>query len=202
MDSLNRKASGLASNKKAPREGETYRPPLTISREALLDAGGDAHFREILYLMVKAFGRLNDCRDAFGRAINLTGSQFAVLMGAAYTQGETGVTIANLAAHVQLAATHVTTEVGRLVNRGLLEKRDNPEDRRSVLVRLTAPGEQAVQDLAPFMRSINDILFEGVGRREFAELEKFLVRFAQQTDLALAEIRRREKREGSDPTSA
>ncbi len=192
----------MASKKTAPREGETYRPPLTISRDALLVAGGDAHFREILYLMVKAFGRLNDCRDAFGRAIDLTGSQFAVLMGAAYTQGETGVTIANLAAHVQLAATHVTTEVGRLVNRGLLEKRDNPEDRRSVLVRLTGPGEKAVQDLAPFMRSINDILFEGVGRREFAELEKFLVRFAQQTDLAMAEIRRREKAEGLEPTSA
>jgi len=199
---MNRKASALASNKKAPREEGTSRPPLTISREALLDAGGDAHFREVLYLMVKAFGRLNDCRDAFGRAINLTGSQFAVLMGAAYTQGETGVTIANLAAHVQLAATHVTTEVGRLVNRGLLEKRDNPEDRRSVLVRLTAPGEQAVQDLAPFMRSINDILFDGVGRSEFAALEKFLVRFAQQTDLALAEIRRREKREGPAPASS
>ncbi|MDB5546217.1 MAG: hypothetical protein JWO64_3366 [Hyphomicrobiales bacterium] len=189
----------MAPKKKAPRDGETYRPPLTISRTALLDASGDAHFREILYLMVKAFGRLNDCRDAFGRAINLTGSQFAVLMGAAYTQGETGVTIANLAAHVQLAATHVTTEVGRLVNRGLLEKRDNPEDRRSVLVRLTGAGEQAVHDLAPFMRTINDILFDGVGRREFGELETFLVRFTQQTDLALAEIRRRETDDRSKP---
>lgn len=200
---MNRKVSGLASKRKTPvaqGEGESYRPPLTISRMALLNSSGDAHFREILYLMVKAFGRLNDCRDAFGRAIDLTGSQFAVLMGAAYTQGRTGVTIANLAAHVQLAATHVTTEVGRLANRGLLEKRDNPDDRRSVLVRLTQAGEQAVQELAPFMRSINDILFDGMGRREFAELETFLVRFTQQTDLALAEIRRREKGEGLKPT--
>lgn len=193
---MSRKGPGLALKRKAPaarRKGESFRPPLTVSREALLDATGDAHFREILYLMVKSFGRLLDCRDAFGRAIDLTGSQFAVLMGVAYTQGETGVTIANLAAYIQLAATHVTTEVGRLANRGLLEKRDHPEDRRSVLVRLTPAGEQAVEDLAPFMRSINDILFDGVGRRDFAALESFLVRFAQQTELALAEIRRREK---------
>ncbi|MDB5642298.1 MAG: MarR family transcriptional regulator [Hyphomicrobiales bacterium] len=186
----------MAAKRKAPveeRASEGFRPPLTISRKALLDAQGDAHFREILYLMVTAFGRLLACRDAFGRSADLTGSQFAVLMGAAYTQGATGVTIAALAAHVQLAATHVTTEVGRLVTRGLLEKQNNPKDRRSVLVRLTGEGEQVVQGLAPFMRSINDILFDGVGRQEFAELEQFLVRFARQSDLALSEISRREK---------
>jgi len=175
------------------REGEVYVPPLTISCDALLDPGGDAHFREVLYLMVKAFGRLSDCRDAFGRAVGLTGSQFAVLMGTAYTQAERGVTIAKLAEHVQLAATHVTTEVGRLVDRNLLEKRNNPDDRRSVLVRLTSSGEQAVQGLAPFVRAINDILFDGVGTREFAKLETFLTRFAQQAELALSEIKRREK---------
>jgi DNA-binding MarR family transcriptional regulator len=114
-------------------------------------------------------------------------------MGVAYTQVDTGVTIASLALHVQLAATHVTTEVGRLVTRGLLEKRDNPKDRRSVLVRLTKAGERTVQDLAPFMRSINDILFDGVERRDFAALATFLVRFSRQADLALAEIRHREK---------
>lgn len=170
-------------------------PPLTTSRADLLDAEGDAHFREAIYLMVKVFGRLLDCRDAFGRAVDLTGSQFAVLMGVARMQGERGVTIARLAEHVQLAATHVTTEVGRLVTRRLLEKRNNPEDGRSVLVSLTQQGERAVVELAPFMQSINDILFEDVGARDFAEMKRFLTRFAQQTDLALAEIRRREGRE-------
>lgn len=178
---------------RARREREAYVPPHTTSLEPLLGSNGDAHFREVLYLMVKAFGRLSYCRNAFGREAGLTGSQFAVLIGAAYTQGETGVTIAKLAEHVQLAATHVTTEIGRLVSRNMLEKRNNPDDRRSVLVQLTPRGEQAVQGLAPFMRAINDILFDGVGAREFAGLDKFLTRFVLQTELALAEIKRREK---------
>jgi DNA-binding MarR family transcriptional regulator len=199
MSERRRKGQGLTASKNSPkarRAVKPFHPPLTISHEPLLGADGDAHFREILYLMVKVFGRLLDCRDAFGRAANLTGSQFAVLMGTAYTQGQAGVTIAALAAHVQLAATHVTTEVGRLVTRGLLEKQSHPHDGRSVLVRLTGAGEQAVQDLAPFMRSVNDILFDGLGRREFAQLESFLTHFAQQTDLALAEIHKRESRDG------
>lgn len=173
-------------------QAQSFHPPLTISHEALLADDSDAHFREVLYLMVKAFGRLIDCRDAFGRAVDLTGSQFAVLLGVAYMQGESGVNIAALAGHVQLAATHVTTEVGRLADRGLLVKRNNPHDRRSVLVRLTEDGERSVQELAPMMRAVNDILFDGVSRRDFAALETFLVRFARQTDLALAEIKRRE----------
>lgn len=185
----------MAARKKTPvtpPAGDAFKPPLTTSRTDLLDAEGDARFRETIYLMVKVFGRLIACRDAFGRAADLTGSQFAVLMGTAYTQGESGVTIVRLAEHVQLAATHVTTEVGKLTRRRLLEKRINLEDRRSVLVRLTKQGERAVEGLAPFMQSVNDILFEGTGPRDFADLQRFLIRFARQTDLALDEIKRHE----------
>lgn len=178
--------------KKTRRDARAFKPPLTISNPSLLDAEGDGRFRQIVYLMVTTFGRLLDCRDAFGRAVGLTGSQYAVLIGTAYTQGSDGVTIGQLADHVQLAATHVTTEVGRLCRRGLLEKRDNPQDRRSVLVRLTREGEARVRDLAPFVRDVNDILFEGVSDKGFDDLERFLTRFARQTERAIAEIRARE----------
>jgi DNA-binding MarR family transcriptional regulator len=169
-----------------------YQPPLTISREPLLDKNGDGHFRETLYLLVLALGRLLACRDAFGRAVNLTGSQFAVLIGVAYTQETRGVTIGGLAAHIQLASTHVTTEVGRLCRLGLLTKVVNPDDGRSVLVCLTPRGEHGVEQLAPFMRSVNDVLFETVTRREFEELFRFFERFAKRSEAALELIRERE----------
>ncbi|MDB5597546.1 MAG: MarR family transcriptional regulator [Hyphomicrobiales bacterium] len=169
-----------------------FRPPATVSHAALLDADGDSAFRETLYLMVTAFGRLQACRDAFGRAADLTGSQFAVLMGTAYTQGERGVTIRQLAAHVQLAATHVTTEVGRLCRLGLLVKRPNAQDGRSVLVSLTSRGEQRLVDISPFVRAINDLLFAGTDRTQFSELDRFLTRLVSNADLALDEIRRTE----------
>jgi DNA-binding MarR family transcriptional regulator len=142
--------------------------------------------------MVTTFGRLLSCRDAFGRAVDLTGSQFAVLMGAAYTQGESGVTIRRLAEHVQLAATHVTTEVGRLCRLGLLKKGLNHDDRRSVLVQLTPRGEQKVEELAPFMRKVNDLLFAGINRAQYEQLNEFLALFVANTDRALEEIHDRE----------
>jgi DNA-binding MarR family transcriptional regulator len=183
---------GTRAGAAAAKAGGPFVLPPTVSHQALLEPEGDAAFRQVLYLMVTAFGRLQTCRDAFGRSVGLTGSQFAVLIGTAYTQGEAGVSIGQLAEHVQLAATHVTTEVGRLVRRGLLQKRLNPDDRRSVLVRLSARGEQRLLELSPFVRSVNDLLFDGIDRAQFLQVGAFLGRFVKNTEAAVAEIRRRE----------
>jgi MarR family transcriptional regulator, organic hydroperoxide resistance regulator len=191
-----RTGRGAGKRRETPAANVFTLPP-TVSHKALLDPQGDAAFRQTLYMMVTSFGRLQTCRDAFGRAVDLTGSQFTVLIGAAYTQGENGVTIRHLAEHVQLAATHVTTEVGRMCRLGLLKKRVNTQDRRSVLVQLTPKGEQRLIELTPFVRAVNDILFAGVGREQFRELDTFLTLFVGNTELALDEIRRREKGETS-----
>ena len=170
-----------------------FTPPLTVSHAALLHSGGDVAFRETLYLMVLTFGRLITCREAFGRALGLTGSQFAVLIGAAYAQGHDGVSIRALADHVQLASTHVTTEVGRLIRKGLLVKAVNPRDRRGVLVTLSPKGEVAVRAVSPFLRRVNDLLFKDVRRQDFAAVSRFLDGFALNSERALEEIGRSER---------
>lgn len=192
-----RKRASVPAAKASPKAEKTspagcFAVPLTVSHPAMLSAGQDGAFRETLYLMVLALGRLLTCREAFGRALDLTGSQFAVLIGTAYQQNGAGVTIRALADHVMLAPTHVTTEVGRLIRKGLLVKRPNTDDRRSVLVSLSPRGEAAILELAPFLRKINDLLFEGVSRSEMAAVSSFLERFVSNSDNALAEIRRSE----------
>ena len=170
-----------------------FEMPHTVSHVALLKNGGDEAFRQTLYLMVLAFGRLQSCREAFGRAMALTGPQFAVMIGTAYRQKADGVSIRELADHVQLAASHVTTEVGRLIRKGLLIKRPNARDRRGVLVRLSRRGEAALLGVAPLVRAVNDLLFRNVTRKDFAVISRFLRMFALNTELALAEIRGREQ---------
>src|SRR5262245_27224860 len=100
---MRRKADGEA----LPRRQGKFKPPLTVSHMRLLEQGSDFAFRDTIYLMVLALGRLLGCRDAFGRGVGLTGSQFAVLLGVAYQQGDKGVTIRDLSDHVHLASTHV-----------------------------------------------------------------------------------------------
>lgn len=201
---MNREESArmATSRKKVGKErppGVTMRrvrefvPPATVTLSPMLKSGGDVGFRETLYLMALAFGRLNACREAFGRTLGLTSSQFIVLIGTAYRQGGEGVSIRGLADHTQLAATHVTTEVGRLIGKGLLIKRASTSDRRSVLVRLSPKGEEAVRTVNPLLRRVNDLLFADVSREEFAGVSRFLERFTLNSEYALAEIRRSDR---------
>jgi DNA-binding MarR family transcriptional regulator len=183
----------MARPKRTARPAAVSAPfhmPRTVSRPDLLSGGSDEPFRQTLYLMVLAFGRLIACREAFGRVMSLTGSQFAVMVGTAYRQKSDGVSIRELSEHVQLASTHVTTEVGRLIRKGLLIKRANTRDRRGVLVKLSRKGETALLQVAPFVRAINDLLFENVERKDFAAVTRFLGLFAENSERAMTEIKR------------
>jgi DNA-binding MarR family transcriptional regulator len=188
-----RKTNSERSSNVLSQRGKEFVPPATITLPAMLVAGTDVSFRETLYLMVFAFGRLVSCREAIGRHLSLTASQFIVLIGTAYRQGVEGVSIRALADHTQLAATHVTTEVGRLIDKGLLTKSANTQDRRGVLVRLTSKGEAAIRAVNPLLRRVNDRLFQNISREDFAVVSRFLSTFALNTEDALAEIRRADR---------
>src|SRR4051794_8923463 len=190
MKTSAKKASSRRPNNALPQRGRAFVPPPTITLPPMLKSGGDVAFRETLYLMALTFGRLHTCREAFGRALGLTASQFIVLIGTAYQQGSEGVSIRALADHTQLAATHVTTEVGRLIDKGLLTKSANTRDRRGVLVRLTPKGEAAIRDINPLLRRVNDCLFQNIAREDFAVVARFLSTYALNSENALAEIRR------------
>ena len=193
------KSSRKTAATPAPRTPvRAFAPPLTVSHGPLLDAGSDRAFRELLYLMAFAFDRLQSCREAFARRAGLTGSQFAVLFGVAFLQRDRGVTVRDLADHVHLASTHVTTEVGRLVGIGLLQKIPHPEDGRSVLVTLTPDGERSVTAVAPTIREVNDLLFKDIGRDDVEQARSYLTQLVLNSEFALAALRRIDQSEQLD----
>src|SRR5690348_7506399 len=110
-----------------------FRVPHTITRNDYFRDGTDEWFREAIYTCVRGLRGLLGCREVFAGRLGITGSQFAVLMGVAYRQGGEGVSIGEVARHVALGPTHVTTEIGRLIGAGFVVKRPNPDDGRSVL---------------------------------------------------------------------
>jgi DNA-binding MarR family transcriptional regulator len=182
-------------------KNDAYRPPVTISRKEFLVQGSDAEFRRSIYAMVQSVGRLLACRDAFGKELNLTPSQFVVLMGVAHAQGSGGVTIRDLADHVALASTHVTTEVRRLEEAGLLVKRPSPVDKRSVRVFLQPRGEQQVARVAPFIRLVNDVLFEDIDPDALKTAQHVARQLILNSESALAEIRKHLLRKEQSPAA-
>ena len=169
---------------------KTYRPPVTITRSDFLVEGSDSDFRRSIYAMIQCVGRLLACRDAFGRELELTPSQFAVLMGVAHTQGAEGITIRELSEHVALASTHVTTEVGRLERAGLLTKRPSSTDGRSVCVSLLPHAEMQIARVTPFIKLVNDVLFRGIDAHALGVVHQVARQLILNSETALAEIRR------------
>ena len=53
---------------------------------------------------------------------------------------------------------------------GLLRKRSNPQDRRGVLLTLTAAGRLEIDRLSAEIRAINDMFFGSLDRKSFAAL--------------------------------
>lgn len=184
---------GMLSMSRSRKDGAVFSPPSTVTLEAMLRGGNDRHFRETVFLMVRALSHLEFCREAFGKRTGLTGSQFATLVGVAHCQGKNGVTIRDLAKHVRLAATHIATEVSRLEAKGLLLKRANQEDRRSVLVRLSTDGGKLFKELTPFMRDVNDILFNKFTSTDMDRLRAILLKFSDNGDRAAEFIKRKGK---------
>jgi len=67
----------------------------------------------------------------------------------------------------------VTTEVGKLIDKGLLTKSANLHDRRSVLVRLSPAGEKAIGEVTPLVRAVNDILFQHIRAKNLTTIVEF-----------------------------
>ncbi|MDP2358040.1 MAG: MarR family winged helix-turn-helix transcriptional regulator [Beijerinckiaceae bacterium] len=156
----------------------------------------------MIYALVQGVSRLSTFREIFGRQIGVTPSQFAVLLSVAHCQGRSGVAIRSLADHAAMAATHVTTEVGRLSRKGLVKKKPSPTDGRSVLVLLTSKGEAAIDGLVPFMRGVNDTLFKDLDAATMTIVYAFSKRLLINAEAAMAEVCKRELEDEMDQTRA
>lgn len=180
---------------------ETF-PPLTISRPDLREGESDARFRQTLYRLIEAASRLSGLREGFGRHIQLTASQFLVIVAAAYHDASGGITIIGLSQSIGLAPPHVTTEVGRLIRRGLLEKQPHERDRRSVLVRLSPAGRVAIERVLPVVRQINDVLFDGISAEDLATARRVSEALIRNSDYAALALRQILDTEAQSPTTA
>ena len=151
-----------------------YHPPLTVTRRALLVRGSDVEFRRLIYRLLLVEERLRHVRAFLGRRIGLTGPQYTLLITVAYLQGATGIAVQSLAKNLRVSSAFITAESRRLVERGLLAKRTNPQDSRSTLLSVTAAGRRRLGELVPELRTVNDAFFARVSAPSLRHAMRFL----------------------------
>jgi DNA-binding MarR family transcriptional regulator len=159
--------------------------PLSISRPAMLTDGTDREFRRLIYRMIITESRLIDIRKAIAARVGVTAPQYTMMMAILHMQDRHGISIGDLAGYLEVTGPHVTGEVRKLADRGLVRKAANPKDGRGVLVQLSPEGKKRLTRAFTFIRSVNDILFDGVTAEQFRTLVRFNGKFIRNTSLAL-----------------
>jgi DNA-binding MarR family transcriptional regulator len=163
-----------------------YRPPLTASRPELLDGGNDETFRKLIHETLAFATRIQEIRGRFAELLGLSDTGYSILIAVAHLGTDTDIGINGIADYLHLTGAFVTNEVAKLVNRQLLDKKDDPNDRRRVILTITTKGKQALEQLAPTQTKVNDILFETLSAAEFKAQVKIMTRMVGCGDRALA----------------
>lgn len=143
------------------------RPPLTVSRPALIQRGSDSAFRGLIHDLIAYGHRLDACRDAFAELIGVSGAQYEILM---LLSRADGLSVGEVAARLHRSGAFITIESNRMVQRRILEKSPDPADGRRVLLRLAPDGRAMLERVAPYQRKVNDVLFECLDARRFKAL--------------------------------
>jgi DNA-binding MarR family transcriptional regulator len=171
-----------------------YHPPLTITRRALLAGGSDTEFRRMIHRLSVVEERLRHARTYLGRRIGLSGPQYMLLVSVAYLQGATGIAVRSLAKDLRVTSAFITSESGRLIERGFLAKRTNPHDSRSTLISVTAAGRRRIEALILEVRKVNNLFFGHVSAGSFRHAKRFLDQLADGSAQAMTYIAHREGR--------
>jgi DNA-binding MarR family transcriptional regulator len=100
--------------------------------------------RDIAVAMADADSAHRRLRSVFAASVGLSPVEFNALMRIAQVDDLTPKALAN---HLDITTGAVTAMTDRLVGAGLVDRRPNPDDRRSLLLGLTEMGDRARQSV-------------------------------------------------------
>jgi MarR family transcriptional regulator, organic hydroperoxide resistance regulator len=164
-----------------PRAERRPEEDLTVSLPQFLIDGTDLQFREFVADLFAATAGMQSLRRALAKSIDLSAAEFSVLLATWHLQKKGRVGVTAVARHLHVAAAHVTSEIGKLVERDLIKKTQDAKDTRAVTLVLTRRGEGILAKLAPLLRRINDRLFSGNTATAIDVVAKFLKHVAAES---------------------
>jgi DNA-binding MarR family transcriptional regulator len=147
---------------------------LNVELQASAIPPDDAELREFVADLYAAMSMMRLLRQEIAFALSLSSAEYSVLLAVWYLERKRDMTLRAIAEHLHVAAAYVTSEVARLVDKGLLTKKPDAVDRRAIGVGLTKKARDLLQRLVPMLHDINSPLFAGLYYRDLVTVHRFL----------------------------
>ena len=167
--------------KPRPRASRRSADDLTVSLPQFLIGRTDLQFREFVADLFAAAAGMQSLRRALAKSVGLSAAEFSVLLATWHLQKKGRVGVTAVARHLHVAAAHVTSEIGKLVDKDFIKKTQDFHDTRAVTLVLTRKGEAVLARLAPLLRRINDRLFSGNSTSAIGVVARFLKHVADES---------------------
>ncbi|TMJ34339.1 MAG: MarR family transcriptional regulator [Alphaproteobacteria bacterium] len=180
-----RRKAALKAQPRRENGKASYALPPTATHGALLERGSDRRFRALVNDLFTVTARMEIVRGHLGGRMGVSGPQYSVLIAVAHLQGERGIAVGAVARAMHVSSAFVASETGKMAQRGLLLKRPNPDDRRSVLLRLAPAGRVKINHIAAEIRAINDLFFGALDAASFCALSTAAAALVQGSGKAL-----------------
>jgi len=159
---------------------------LTITRPEFLVDGSDTDFRSFIYGLLISSLHMEKLRDQIGDLIGVNGIQYHILAVISEKASKGPVTVGDVAKTLQAGSTHITMETGKLFKQGLIEKKPNPEDRRSILLYLSAKGRGVLSSVVLSRQEINNTIFAGYSKQDFENFQILIKKMVGTTSQAIS----------------
>ena len=132
-------------------------------------------------LLMMLGGRLQETLEGWLKPHKLNHSEFITLMFL-YGRPDGCSTPGELCDLTSQGATNMTRIGNALVERGLITRGPSSEDRRRVVVRITAAGRRFVERMLPSVFPLVDTAFAGFTAREKKQFDRLLLKLADNLD--------------------
>lgn len=153
-------ASGTSNKPRQP-----FKAPGSLTLP--LGSSSSSRFRESLDDLLTMAEQVRELRIDLARSLGVSEPQYRLIWAVAELQGSLGVTVTSVARRLRVTGAFVTTEVNKLCRLGLVSKKSNPGDGRSVLISLTLKGESELKLVAVRAQKINASYFRNISEPEF-----------------------------------
>jgi DNA-binding MarR family transcriptional regulator len=173
-------------------------PPLTISLDAFVKNGSDRAYRQLIFELMGLQNQMQRHGDQFARYIGTNYAQFQVIM---IMVGTPDLTVSQIARLINVTSQFVTIEVGKLIRKGIVEKRPNERDRRSSFLNLTPKGKNLVRELAPVLRRANDLHFRSLTEERARTLTEMLHAIIEDGRRVIHELESPDIRDATAPSA-
>jgi DNA-binding MarR family transcriptional regulator len=187
---------------KAPQRGvvstEDRFPPLSTSLEIFTKDGSDRELRRLIYDLTSLANLMVRTRRNFAAYIGVTEAQALMMMIIAETQG---TTVGHIAQQLDVSSQFVTTEIGDLVKKSIVEKRLNEADRRSMFLDLTSKGKSLFREMAPLRCKVNDTMFRSFSEDRARAFKDTITALISDTRIALYELGAPDQRGKTAPSA-